>query len=174
MESQPDASSVRQKLIEKSVENAELKQANDNLRYKLEEAERKDKLTDVERAATQEKMKELYDMVHSLQQMMDGGAIMDEEHTVTVEHGNIKRTIDQAKETIDSLSQKCKTLNQVIEDLEGGKALQEVKIESCRDPVPRVQGGPTRTVKSSNQNRDIFIQENKMRGQGRIPVTTFV
>jgi hypothetical protein len=40
MESQSDASSARQKLIEKSMQNAELKQGNDNLRYKLEEAER--------------------------------------------------------------------------------------------------------------------------------------
>jgi hypothetical protein len=36
---------------------------------------------------------------------------MDEEHTLTIEHGNMKRTIDQAKDTIDLLSQKCKNLN---------------------------------------------------------------
>jgi hypothetical protein len=44
---------------------------------------------DEERAATQEKMKELYDMVHGLQEELDGGATMDEEHTLPFEHGSI-------------------------------------------------------------------------------------
>jgi chromosome segregation ATPase len=170
-----DGSSVGQKLVEKSIQYAELKQENDDLRYKLEEADRKHELVEEERAA-------LYNMVHSLQQELDGCA-MDEEHKTTIEKENIvitsqqsqmqgksienerdeykrkcdkfqrekdglvdrgrerevrhslslrrmKSMIDQVEETNELLSQKCETLNEVIQELEGEKALQEDKIEA--------------------------------------------
>jgi hypothetical protein len=77
-----EGSPVGQLLVEKSMRNAELKQENDDLRYKLEEADRNHKLIEDDRAA-------LYEMVHdSLQQNLDGGT-MDEEHRLTIEHGSI-------------------------------------------------------------------------------------
>jgi chromosome segregation ATPase len=163
-----DGSPVGQKLVEKSIQYAELKQEIDDLRYKLEEADRKHELVEEERAA-------LYDMVHSLQQELDGCAI-DEKHKTTIENGNIiitsqgkfieneriehkkkcdkfqrekdglvdrerevrhslslesmKSMIDQAEETNELLSRKCETLNKVIQELEGEKALQQEKIEA--------------------------------------------
>jgi hypothetical protein len=171
-----EGSPIGQKLVAKSIQYAELKQENDNLRYQLEEADRKHKqLGEEERAA-------LYDMVHSLQQELDGGA-KDEEHKMTIENGNIiitsqrsrmqgksienerdeykkkcdkfqrekdglvdrgrerevrynlslrsmRSMIDQVEETNELLSQKCDTLIQVIQELEGEKDRQEYKIEA--------------------------------------------
>jgi hypothetical protein len=171
-----EGSSLGQILVEKSMENVEFKQENDNLRYKLDQADRKHKVIDGDRAA-------LRDMVFSLQQKLDGGA-KDEDDMLTIENGNfiipsikawmqkvqsienerdeyknkcdkfqrficcmvskgreqevphdlclrsMKRTIDQAKETIDLLSQKCETFYQVIQKLGGEKAFQEAKIEA--------------------------------------------
>ena len=169
-----EGSPAGQVIVEKSIQYAELKQENDNLQYKLEEADRKHKLMEEERAA-------LYDMVQSLQQELDGGA-MDEEHQTTIENGDIimtsesrtqdksikserdeykkkgerfqrerdglvekgrerevrhnlslrsmKSMIDQVEGTNELLSQKCKTLNQVIQELEDEKALQLDKIEA--------------------------------------------
>jgi hypothetical protein len=88
VDSLSDGSLVGQKLVEKTMQYAELKQENDHLRYLLGEADRKHHLIDEERAATQEMMAELYDVVHSLQQNLDGGT-MDEEHMLTINDGNI-------------------------------------------------------------------------------------
>ena len=45
-----DGSPAGQKPVEKSIQYAELKKENDNLRYKLEEADRKHKLKEEERS----------------------------------------------------------------------------------------------------------------------------
>lgn len=155
-----EGSPVEQKLVEKSMQYAKLKQENDNLGCKLEKVDRKHKIMEEERAA-------LYDMVQSLQQELDGGAmdvsesqmqdksikneldeykkkcerlqkekdgLVEKSRTREVRHNlslrSMKSMIDQVEGTNELLSQKCKTLNQVIQELEGEKALQEEKIEA--------------------------------------------
>jgi hypothetical protein len=124
-----EGSPVGQLLVEKSMRNAELKQENDDLRYKLEEANRNHKLIAEDRAA-------LYEMVQgSLQQKLDGGT-MDEEHRLAIEHGTIitpsKAPPPQVESIVNELDEysykiKCDKFQKEIHGLVSSGRKREVR-----------------------------------------------
>jgi hypothetical protein len=107
-------SQVQQKLVQKSIQYAELNQVNDNLRDKLQEAEGKNRLMEEEREATQELMVELHGIVHSLQRRLGGSNnnAMEDEQLLTVENGvimtsKVRMQIQQIENERDEYKQHC-------------------------------------------------------------------
>jgi hypothetical protein len=91
------------------------------------------------RAATQEKMEELYDVVHSLQEELDGGT-MDEEHMLTIEHGSI------------NIHSKARTRNESVEN-------QPDKHKKKCDKFDREKNGVVDTEAEKNEKSDITFPE---------------
>lgn len=107
-------SQVQQKLIQKSMQYAELNQVNDDLRDKLQEAERKNRLVEEEREATQEVMIELHGIVHSLQRRLDGpnNSTMEDDQLLMVINGDImtpkvRKQLRQIENERDENKQHC-------------------------------------------------------------------
>lgn len=107
-------SQIQEKLIQKSMQYAELNQVNDNLRDKLQEVERKNRLVEEEREATQEVMVELHGIVHSLQRRLDGSnnITTEDEQLLMVENGyimtpKVRKQIQQIENERDENKQQC-------------------------------------------------------------------